>query len=246
MCIRYMIVTLSFLFLLVVTGAAQTVDPAELFGKQHQAGVRIGVWSNHGDLPGDTSSEGNSYFLSDIGSGSFHFEAFAAYRISRLLVGELSVGVVNRGSVQQQIRDLGGTTNYFGNLILYPILAKIKTYPFKQGLGSLNPYLIVGGGICYARHDLFAASSESFYSGYLEEESAVSGSLVFGGGVDRPLASVIGLDFQVEYISVGFSEGMFRAKDWSGLTVTVGVKYLFEPKKKNKEDKERKRGEKGQ
>ncbi|UCC43867.1 MAG: hypothetical protein JSU65_12225 [Candidatus Zixiibacteriota bacterium] len=245
MCIKYMTVALSVFLLLVVTATAQAVDPAVLFGKQHQAGVRIGAWANLGDLPLKEDSVGSSSFISDIGSGSFHFEAFAAYRISRLLVGELSVGIVNRGSVQLKYTDLGGTTSYFGNLILYPILVKLKAYPLRQGLGRLNPYLTGGGGISYARHDLFAASSESYFPGYLEEESAVSGSLVLGGGADWPLASVVGLDFQVQYIGVRFSNGMFETKDWTGLTVTVGVKYLFESKKKNKKDTERKRGEKG-
>ena len=57
---------------------------------------------------------------------------------------------------------------------------------------------------------------------------------MLGGGLDWPLASVIGLDLNVQYMPINFSNKLIGENDYSSLTITVGVKYLFSSKDEKK------------
>ncbi len=229
--ISLLVVLIALVLLTTISGVVQAEE--DLFHVKNQAGIRLGVWLNRGDLPPATSTYDQSTLVSHITSGSFHFEGFLAYRFSSRLAGELSVGVINRGEVAWQIDPDNSGPTYFGNLYIYPILAKMKIYPLSKGIGKFNPYIMGGGGIYYARDALFAAGEGSYSSRYIPEEpSATSINYVVGAGFDWPLASVVGVDFQAQYMPINYSDRLLDVSKWSGLSITFGVKYLFMAKKK--------------
>jgi len=212
-----------------------------LFEHSHQAGVRLGGWANTGELPNPTVVQGNYEFLSDVGNGSLDIEAFFAYRFFPSLMTELSVGVVNRGDVELRINSIAGNQNYFGNLNVYPILAKIKFYPVGGLSSGFYPYLLAGGGIYHIRHDVFATGIGNTTGLFFQEKSATTADFVFGGGLDWPLSNMIGLELQVQYMPITFSDTFLQVSDWSALSITAGVKYLFTIKKKNNEHRRKHR-----
>lgn len=212
-------------------------DLSRLFNKRHQGGIRIGVWSNRGDTPGQNLPSGISTAGEEFNDANFYFEGLLGLRISTALVAELSVGIVNRG--EAILKD--GNTNYIGNLIVYPILAKLKFYPISGSTPKLHPYLLLGGGVYHARHDIqFATGGTGSFLPFLEEDSETSLGFVVGGGLDMPLASVIALEVNAQYMPIKQSTALIGVDDWSSLTFTIGVKYLYESKdKKDKRDHKR-------
>jgi len=216
-------------------------DLSHWFNRQHQAGIRIGVWSNRGDTPGQNLPSNISTAGEDFNDANFYFEGLVGLRISTLLVAELSVGIVNRG--EAILNEDSNSTNYIGNLLVYPVLAKLKVYPLSGLAPKFHPYLLLGGGIFHARHDIqFATGGTASFLPFLEEKSKTSFNFVAGGGVDLPLASVIALDFNVQYMPIKQSTALIGVDDWSSLTFTIGVKYLYRSKdKKNNTRTGRKR-----
>ena len=64
------------------------------------------------------------------------------------------------------------------------------------------------------------------------EASETTFDYVVGGGMDWPVASIVAMDFQVQYMPIDFSEELIGVRDYSSFTITVGVKYLFSFDKK--------------
>jgi outer membrane protein W len=203
--------------------------------KSHQFGGRIGGWANKGGSPGDSVmvAEPYYYYLTDFQSGNFYGEVFLAYRLSSFLAAEFSLGVVNRGEVV--LRDDALMQSQIGNLLMYPILAKVKLYPLGGAAVKFHPYLLAGGGVYYGRHDIqmVSGTGDYFYSVF-DEASETTLGWVVGGGVDWPLASVVALDLNAQYMPINFSKALIDVKDYSSLTITVGVKYLFHSSDNNK------------
>ena len=205
---------------------ARAVDtgptPAQTFGTKHQAGIRLGLWSNQGDTPPAGGSSGDFSFRTSIADANFYFEAYGALRLFRQLMGELSFGIVNRGSVTLNELDLTDV----GNLMVYPLLVRVKFYP----LGGLDlkwqPYLSAGGGVFYGRRNVQFTTASYYYSGF-EEESSTKLSYALGGGVDWPIAQTIALDLDVKYMPIKYSNNLVAVSDYSAFTVAVGVKYLL-------------------
>jgi opacity protein-like surface antigen len=200
---------------------------AVAFLKSHQLGARLGGWANKGDLPLDRTDFGDvGYYLTDVGSANFYLEGFFDYRLNRTFLMELSLGLVSRGDVTLvESRD---SSSSYGTIQLYPILAKLKFYPFSGARGKLFPYLLAGGGFCYGRHDIqFTFGFDAYYRAQFGGESETDFTYVVGGGFDWPLAGVIGLDLNVQYMPVKFSDNLIGVRDYSALTIAVGVKYLM-------------------
>ncbi len=195
------------------------------FSRSHQAGIRLGVWNNMGDLPPKEDSMGGARYAADIKDASFYFEGFFAYRVSPAFMIEGALGIVNRGDVT--VEDSFGDS-YVGGLTLYPIQLKAKFYPLGDSHGKMFPYLAAGAGIYHGRHDIQFTSDPFVVSG----NSKTSFSYLLGGGLDYQVADVVGLDLNVNYLPVKFSDDLFEVKDYQALTVTVGVKYLFQSPKK--------------
>lgn len=226
--------------LLLTTAAlsAQAVQEDEnaakqVFLKSHQAGVRLGGWSNQGALPLDSVPDiQGGYYRNDIAAGSFYLEGYLGYRLNRFLMLELSLGLVSRGDVYL-VEGTGGSS--IGTLQLYPILAKLKVYPFSRSVAGIYPYVMAGGGFYYGRHDIqFVNGINAYYRAEFGRTSQTDFNYVLGGGADWPVASVVAIDLNAQYMAVKFSENLIGVRDYSSLTVTVGVKYLFTRTQKQK------------
>jgi len=206
----------------------------DLFQTRHQAGIRIGVWSNQGDLPpsagdivdGDPPVITGS-FKTNIHSSSAYVEAYFGYRLSSRLIGEVSLGSVNRGSVT--LSDAAGASDV-GNLIIYPILVQLKLYTPTLPGTRLYPYLMAGGGLHYGRRNVQFTNSQISYANW-QEETATDFNYVLGGGFDWPIAGSVGLDFTVKYMPINMS--LVVIDEYDALAFTVGVKYLYSPKNGN-------------
>ena len=227
--------------LFIPTVCALAVDkntaPVDLFLTQHQAGLRLGVWSNQGELPptaGDiTSGETDiitGFFKTSINSASAYVEGYFGYRLSSRLVGELSLGTVNRGSVT--LADTSGTSaaSDVGNLMIYPVLAQLKLYAPKIPNTNLHPFILAGGGLHYGRRNVQFTNSQNYYANW-QEETATDFNYVVGGGFDWPIAGSIGLDFTVKYMPINMS--LVVIDKYDALAFTIGVKYLYIQKQGN-------------
>ncbi len=203
----------------------------ELFRTRHQAGVRLGVWANQGELPpksGDfTDAEtGNvmGSFRTNINSASAYFEGYFGYRLSPYLMGELSLGTVNRGSVT--LKDSTNASD-IGNLIIYPILVQIKLYTPRFFGSSIHPFLMAGGGLYYGRRNVQFTNSQVYYANW-QEENETDFNYVLGAGFDWPVAGTIAVDFMVKYMPINMPLVAIDKHD--ALAFIVGVKYLYSPK----------------
>ncbi len=223
--VRYTIIVAMMLFLWVGVVAAQEADDGNsrsLNGK-HQAGARLGAWINAGDdIPSYLEIPEELITLeTDIKSGSFYFEGFFAYYLFPQTFLELSVGIVNRGSVNVQV----GTQQDIGNLIVYPILLQMKYYPLGARNLKFQPYIAGGGGIYHGRQDVqFTTSSLYYYDLYEDTETDFNYTL--SGGLDWLITEKFALDFNFKYMPIDFSNSLVTARDYKATTVTVGVKYL--------------------
>jgi len=218
--------------------AAQDEPPEEtlndLYLRSHQVGGRIGGWANLGDSPpevqGTPPAAGS--FTTDFSGGNFYLEGYFAYRFNRWLVGEFSLGLVSRGDVT--IYEIGGGSS-FGSLNVYPVLMKLRVYPFAGLSGSIHPYVFAAGGVYYGKHSISIVNS---YEGLLRanfgEESQTALGYALGGGIDWPLASVVALDLNIQYLPIDFGDPLIAVEDYSSVTITVGVKYLFFSKNEDK------------
>jgi len=204
--------------------AAPESDSADLFRRQHQAGGRIGVWSNQGELPpaaGQVNDSGS--FKTNIHGASAYIEGFFGYRLLPWLTAELTLGTVNRGSVsieEQGAKDVG-------SLIIYPIQVQLRLNSPRLHRTGLYPFAVVGGGLLYGRRTV-QFTNAGYYSSNWQEESATDFNYVVGGGVDWPVAEQIGLEFSVKYMPMNLSLVTIEKQD--ALAFTVGVKYLYQRK----------------
>lgn len=223
---RFFFVILSILILLSSLAIAQDEEqapsPRDNFNHKHQVGVRLGVWSNLGDDPPESGENGDFSFATDIGSASFYAEVFFGYRLSSMIVGELSLGVVNRGTVA--LADSYGQD--IGNLQIYPMLVHLKFYPLAAFSPKFTPYVSIGGGLYYGRRSV-QFSTASYYYPYFEEESDSKIGYAIGGGFDWPLNNIIALEANARYMPFEFSDGLVGVTDYSAFTVAVGVKYTY-------------------
>jgi opacity protein-like surface antigen len=219
------------LSVIIAAGAVSVIaadQPRNQFNLQNQAGIRLGVWSNLGGSPVADTSSGISTYTTDLKSSAFYFEAYFGYRLNPQLMLELAFGVVNRGDVT--VND-GSGNQFFGNLLVYPIQLRAKVYPLASLRPKFQPYLTAGGGIYYGRNSIQFSTSNSFFSDYVGD-SRTKFSYMLGGGIDYPLSNIVGLDLNASYMPINFSKDLIFVRDYSALTVTVGIKYLMPLRKK--------------
>lgn len=218
-CSRIAVLTLLFLLSLCAASSAQ--EKADFYNRQ-QVGIRLGGWLNQGGLPVDTFPN----LKIDVGNNSFYAELYGAWRVFNRGYLEVSLGFANRGEVS--VSDSDGA-QYVGNLVMYPILVQMKYYLPGFRRASFKPYFEGGGGLYLGRHSIQFAD---IYYIDIQEPSRTKFSYVIGGGFDWPLSQSISLDFNSRYFPFEFSEELFTVNDFSAVTVTVGLKYLFVPTKK--------------
>lgn len=229
----------ALLTVLILAGLIRASDdpkPKEdIFNHRHQIGGRIGVWSNTGD-PIPTMYSGPSINVeTKIKDASFYFEGFFAYRLFSQAMLELSIGIVNRGTV---IIEEGGRTD-IGNLMLYPILVHLKLYPMAPLKNRLQPYITVGGGLFYGRQSV--QFTTNVFDPRFREQSETDFNYAIGGGLDWVLSKTLALDFNAKLMSINFSRGLLTVRDYDAITVTVGIKYLYKSGGKKKEGRRRMR-----
>lgn len=198
--------------------------PLHQFKAQHQAGIRLGGWVNSGDTPLPYNTNGAQSYQTDFKGGAFYFEGYVGFRFSPTLIGELSLGLFNRGDVN--LRNNLLMDQFFGNLLIYPLLVRAKFYPLGATESRLQPYLSAGGGLYYARHNIQFYQSAAFFSRF-GTQSATSFEYTLGGGVDLPLSTKIGLDLNLAWMPLTFSKDLITIRNYDGLAITMGVKYLF-------------------
>jgi endogenous inhibitor of DNA gyrase (YacG/DUF329 family) len=206
-----------------MAGSVWSQAPSREFCSMHQAGIRLGGWANMGETPvkSQTDAGGASYDI-DFKGGCFYSEAYVGFRFAPQFVGELSLGIFNRGEVS--VTD--GGDQFFGNLVVYPFMARLRIYPLPSAGWRLQPYLTGGVAFYYARHNVqFYRTNELFV--VLDETSATDFDLTAGGGCDIPIAQKLALDFNVAYMPLAFSKDLITIRNYDGLSITVGIKYLF-------------------
>jgi outer membrane protein W len=210
---------------LISSVSAQDSQPGlvERFSHSHQIGIRLGGWANLGGLPPETlySSITTAVLETKISNANIYFEGFFGYRLNQQLMLELSMGISNRGSVT--LTNYGSTN--VGSVIIYPILLQMKLYPLSTTASRLQPYFFGGGGLYYGRRSTQISSSG--YVGDLDYESETVFHYTFGGGIDLPLGKSIAADLNVKYMPVTFTKQFVALEDYKGLSITIGIKYLY-------------------
>ncbi len=207
-----------------------TLTKMERYRKSHQAGVRLGVWSNTGDLPVSLDTSGSTRYRAFVNSTSFYAEVYLGIRLLPQGIVEIAAGLANRGDVTVESEGYV----YYGNISLYPISVRLKVYPLGGTQAPFQPYVMAGGGLHIGKNNI--QFSDDYYAEYVER-SVTDFNLVFGGGVDWPLSSKIALDAQAVYMPSTFSKELFGSSDYSGVAITVGVKYLL-PTLRGKKDQD--------
>jgi hypothetical protein len=188
--------------------------------RKYQVGGRLGVWGNRGDLPPATLEDSISLLRTDIADANIYLEGFGSYRIMPRGLLEFSIGFVNRGDVNLRVSG----REYFGNLVLYPILLSFKYY-FASPTGSgMRPYLQVGGGLYYGRQGV-QFTNDPFFA--FNQDSEVTLNYVAGGGLEWPVSGSLALEFNARYMPVNFGEDLVLVQDYQAVTVTAGIVYLF-------------------
>lgn len=208
----------TFIFVALVVASSSWAQSG--YNQRHQAGVRLGVWSNRGDASPLSDSTDN--FKSNIKDECFYFEGYYARRIFQPMMIEGALGIVNRGSVTFIENGIENA----GNLLVYTILVKAKLYPLASLKIRLQPYLTLGGGFYYGRRTVQFTTNSTYYD-YYGEQTASDFDFVFGGGIDWPFSSVLGLEASVKYMSIGFSSSLLTVRNYDALAICIGLKYIY-------------------
>jgi len=230
------VVFLAFAFFLISNAISQELGLVEKFSKSNQLGLRLGAWSNLGELPptllpnyGNSSADLETKFS----DANFYFESFFGYRLNEQLMLELSLGISNRGSVT--LSQFGSTE--VGSVIIYPILVQMKLYLLSMTDLRFQPYVFGGGGMYYGRRSTQISSSGYIFTN--STESKTDFHYAFGGGFDWPLSKSFAMDLNIKYMPITFSKSFVAINDYRGIGITVGFKYLYSFKKGDKDRKER-------
>ncbi len=211
---------------------------------QNQAGVRLGGWIGSGDGPADSFSDVDNFFdydLSNVGSSGFFVEGFYNWRFLPPFGLEFSAGIISLGEVQRFDVLPGFDSGFvdFGNFLAYPFTVKIKYHPLSKTTSPWQPYVAGGLGVYYARFAIAITNRGALVD--TPEESQVEFSYALAGGFDYVLSRSIALEANVNYYPMEFSTPIISVSDLNGLSVTVGVKWLFSTSENEDNDDRRRR-----
>ncbi|MFQ5452721.1 MAG: OmpW family outer membrane protein [Candidatus Zixiibacteriota bacterium] len=220
--------TLAFLTNLAFAQENDELQPLTLSNK-HQIGIRLGTWVNSGEKPPlllvDTID--NTSLATSVKDASFYFEGYFAYSLIPHTYVELSLGLVNRGSVTLQENN----NTDIGNLLLYPILLQLKLYPIGSFNSKFQPYVTIGGGLYYGKRNVqFTNNRFSFFK--FNEDTETDFNYTLSGGADWLLNNSLALDFNIKYMPINFSKSLVTISDYDAVAITVGIKYLYAKNKK--------------
>ena len=206
--------------LMLWTGAAADDSPSAAEGATdyHMAGIRLGAWIDQG---GKTVNADINTDLSDV---NFYTELYYDHRLFPTLFMEFSLGIASRGDAVV-IRD---DTRYIGTINVYTILIQGKYAPLAGRLGKWSPFILAGGGFAFGKHNVDVISGYiDYYDYYDAQKSEVDIMGVVGGGLDLALSRHIGLNLITKYHPIKFGEELAGVRDFSGLSVSVGLTYFL-------------------
>jgi len=192
---------------------------------KYTVGIRLGGWSNQGDLPLSrvyNPEDSNDFVITDVKSGSFYLEGFFGILLKRNLELEFSLGITNRGDVTITENGLSD----FGQLLIYPILIQAKLYPLAGNSSKFQPFIGGGGGLYYGRRNIQITQNYYFTLAQIEGETETDFNIVALGGFDYKLSETLALDFTTKYMPIKFSDLLVGEDDYSAITFTVGIKYF--------------------
>lgn len=219
------VLILSMIFVFVQPSFGQDEGTHFTFNKTQQVGIRLGVWANNGAKHPALimSTDGQSQVETSIGDANFYVEGYYAYNLFSSFYGEISFGMVNRGTVKFYYAN-----NFdLGHLLLYPILIQGKVYPLGSTHSRFQPFLGAGGGLYYGRHSIQITTD--YYAQYygLQGDSKSDFNYTLVGGFDWLLGEKTSLELQARYMPINFSDDLIFVKDYKATTITVGFKYRF-------------------
>ncbi len=184
-------------------------------------GIRLGAWVDREE------KVVNESVSADFPDASFYSEFFYDHRFTKVIMAELSLGVVSRGDATFFFEN----ARYIGTINLYPILLQLKFTPLSGQTRSVHPFIIGGGGFVFGRHRTDIISASGFFppADIVEDkESAFLG--VIGVGVDIALADQVGLTFAAKYHPIDFGDTLAEISDYSGLSISFGAAYYMHKK----------------
>ncbi len=222
--VRNLTVALFLLTMFVGSTIAQDTGEEEFspYNNRHQIGGRLGTWVNAGEDPPELLSDGLNILETNISSVNVYFEGYFAYNLFPQTFLELSVGIVNRGSVTVQ----EGVFTDIGNLLIYPFLLQLKYYPFSIPNSRLHPYVAVGGGLYYGRQDIQFTTGDPFFAD-INADSETDFNYTISGGADWLLGDKVALEINAKYMPINFSQSLVTIRDYDGFAITIGAKYLY-------------------
>ncbi len=228
-CLVFLVFTVS-----VVTAQEEEKKSSSIpeFSRRHQGGVRIGAWVNLGDKPPASYSNDAYLTTTNINNANMYGEAFVAFRLIPHIMLELAIGVVNRGTITTYDSTTG--EDRVGNLYINPVLTQFRIYPFASVNSKIQPWISGGGGMYFGRRSIqFIDLGESYgdYYGDFTEDNQTKFNYTLGGGFDWILGKSIALEASGRYMPLSFDEGLALIDSYDALSITVGIKYVFEIKK---------------
>jgi outer membrane protein W len=192
---------------------------------KYSMGLRLGGWSNQGDLPVNlvyNPADSNDFVMTDVKDGSFYLEGFFGIWLQRNIELEFSLGITNRGDVTITENGLSD----FGQLLIYPILLQAKLYPLASSSSKFQPFVGGGGGLYYGRRNIQITQNYYFTLAQIEGETETDFNIVAVGGFDYKLSPTLALDFTTKYMPIKFGDLLVGEDDYSAITFTVGIKYF--------------------
>jgi hypothetical protein len=215
--------------LMAVPVAALEKAPADklLAGNYSMIGLRLGLWADESnEKPVD-----NITIDADLPATSFFTEFFYDFRLMRMVMLELSMGIASRGDAVVREAD----DKYIGSINLYPLLAQLKISPLSGRSRTVCPFILGGGGVVWGRQNIdYITSADPFYNPDRVNNTETVFIGVVGGGVDFAISEQIGLNFSAKYLPISFKGSLAGVKEYTGISFAVGVAYYLHKKESTK------------
>lgn len=187
------------------------------------AGIRLGIWADMAEKPGPLDGG----VAADPPGTGFCTELFFDYRVAPQFLVEFSVAVASRGEVVLTYNN----DDYIGTINIYPILVQAKLSPLATARVAFQPFILAGGGLAVGRYTTqYIRTADPYFDRYFAERTETEFLGVLGGGIDIPIAEQLGISIASKYHPIRFNGTLAGLKDYSGLSVSVGIAYYIHKK----------------
>jgi hypothetical protein len=207
-----------------VKAADKRPDDLLLDARYSMAGLRLGFWA---DMT-DTQPIQDYNLEADLPNAGFYTEIYLDYRLIKPLFLEMSMGIASRGDVVIHYAD----DSYIGTIVLYPILMQLKFSPLEGRTRSIHPFVVAGGGFVWGRQsiDIISFGSDPYYNPDIVAKTETDFIGVVGGGFDLALSEQLGLTSAVKYMPIKFVNNLAGVREYTGMSISVGVSYYLHKK----------------